>query len=245
MVLHLADHDIVARPEKTFAPCIRHRIERRSSSGRENDLLPGFRTDVLGDTSPGSLVHLGSLLRKKMNPPVDIGIRLPVQAIDRFDHALGFLRRSAAVQINQRLVVHAHPENREVPPDFFHIEHNAIFYPNAGQRHRSISLSRPRSGSARPRPPRNLRSADGVPVPLSDRADAYRGSLHPPSAPPSPRDCNARRRRKFPVVDAHRCAKCGSTEYYGTAAGHRYAGHPVPHKPIRRIHRGRSPKRRP
>ena len=31
------------------------------------------------------------------------------------------------------------------------------------------------------------------------------------SAPPSPRDCNARRRRKFPVVDAHRCAKCGST----------------------------------
>ena len=68
MVLHLADHDIVARPEKTFAPCIRHRIERRSSSGRENDLLPGFRTDVLGDTSPGSLVHLGSLLRKKMNP---------------------------------------------------------------------------------------------------------------------------------------------------------------------------------
>ena len=74
MVLHLADYDIVARPEKAFAPRICHRIERRSSPSRENDLLPGFRTDVLGDTSPGSLVHLGSLLRKKMNPPVDIGI---------------------------------------------------------------------------------------------------------------------------------------------------------------------------
>lgn len=46
-----------------------------------------------------------------------------VKAIDRLDHRPGFLGRSPAVEVNQRLAVDFAVQDRELLPYFFNVEH--------------------------------------------------------------------------------------------------------------------------
>ena len=58
-----------------------------------------------------------------MHPAVNVGVQLPVKAIDRLDHRPGFLGRSPAVEVNQRLAVDFAVQDRELLPYFFNVEH--------------------------------------------------------------------------------------------------------------------------
>ena len=143
MVLHLADHDVVARLHEAFAPGIGDRIERRRGPGREDDLLAFGSTDESGDPAPGGFVAFGGLLREKVHAAMDIGVHSPVEGIDLLDHAAGLLRRRPAVEVNERLPIDPAGENRKLPAYFFDVEH--IY--NRSILAETISITASQSGS--------------------------------------------------------------------------------------------------
>ena len=126
MVLHLAHDDIVARPQERIAPCVGHRVERCRRPRREDHLLAVRGADKGADTVARRFVTLRRLLGQTMYAAVDIGIQLPMQVIDRIDHATRLLRRSPAIEVDQRATVHLGREQRKIRTYLFNIKHSYI-----------------------------------------------------------------------------------------------------------------------
>ena len=61
-----------------------------------------------------------------MYAAVDIGIQLPMQVIDRIDHTTRLLRRSSAIEVDQRAAVHLGREQRKIRTYLFNIKHSYI-----------------------------------------------------------------------------------------------------------------------
>ena len=123
VMLHLADEDVVARPDEPFAPGIGHGVERRGGAGREDHLLLLGGPDPPGDPGAGLLVGLGGLLGEEMHAAMDVGILPTHETVDRLDHRPGLLRRGAAVQIDERPAVDLAGENRELLAYLIDVEH--------------------------------------------------------------------------------------------------------------------------
>ena len=126
VVLHLAHDDIVARPQERIAPCVGHRVERCRRPRREDHLLAVRGADKGADTVARRFVTLRRLLGQTMYAAVDIGVQLPMQVIDRIDHATRLLRRSPAIEVDQRAAVHFGREQRKIRTYLFNIKHSYI-----------------------------------------------------------------------------------------------------------------------
>ena len=126
VVLHLAHDDIVARPQERIAPCVGHRVERCRRPRREDHLLAVRGADKGADTVARRFVTLRRLLGQTMYAAVDIGIQLPMQVIDRIDHTTRLLRRSSAIEVDQRAAVHLGREQRKIRTYLFNIKHSYI-----------------------------------------------------------------------------------------------------------------------
>ena len=126
MVLHLAHDDIVARPQERIAPCVGHRVERCRRPRREDHLLAVRGADKGADTVARRFVTLRRLLGQTMYAAVDIGVQLQVQVIDRIDHATRLLRRSPAIEVDQRAAVYLGREQRKIRTYLFNIKHSYI-----------------------------------------------------------------------------------------------------------------------
>ena len=114
VVLHLADDDIITLAQESLAPSVGNGIYRSGSARREDNLLALGSTYKHTHALARLLVELGSLLRKTMHATVDIGILLTMQTIHSLDNALGLLRRSTTIEVDERLAVHLATENREI-----------------------------------------------------------------------------------------------------------------------------------
>ena len=79
------------------------------------------------DTVARRFVTLRRLLGQTMYAAVDIGVQLPMQVIDRIDHATRLLRRSSAIEVDQRAAVHLGREQRKIRTYLF--QHQTFLHP--------------------------------------------------------------------------------------------------------------------
>jgi hypothetical protein len=71
---------------------------------------------------PCLLISVGRLLRKRMDPTVNIGILISIIMHQGIDYLLGFLARGRIVKINQRLIVHLSEQDGEIGSYFVNCE---------------------------------------------------------------------------------------------------------------------------
>ena len=127
MVFHLADDDIVALTEELRAPTLRHEVDRGCRTRRKDDLGARLGSNKRPHTLARLLIEVGALLRKVVNPTMNIGIEFAVQTVDLVDHARRFLSRCATIQIDQRTAVHFTRKDRELFSYLVDVEHITSF----------------------------------------------------------------------------------------------------------------------
>ena len=106
MVLHLGDHDGVARTEVGRTPRTGEQVERLGGVLGEDDLVGGRRVDEAGDLGSGSFERLGGAHGEIVGTSMHVRVGGLVVLVHRVDDGLGLLRGVARVEIDQRLVVH-------------------------------------------------------------------------------------------------------------------------------------------
>lgn len=114
VMLHLSEQDHVARTEEFSAPRLRDQIDAFSRAAGEHDLIHAFGADKVGHALPGSLVMLSCACAQRVQAAMDVGVLVFVIMADDVEHSAGLLRTRRAVEINQRMTIHALPQNREL-----------------------------------------------------------------------------------------------------------------------------------
>ncbi len=117
-MLHLGEHDRVARAELAEPPGVGDEVQRLGGVLREHHLLAAVGADELGEAVVGLLVGLGGLLAQRVDAPVDVRVVAPVVVGDRLEHRLGRVGGRGVVEVDQRDALADLPlEDREVRPD--------------------------------------------------------------------------------------------------------------------------------
>ena len=116
VVLHAGDEDLVAaftkaRPKLCATRLIASVVPRTKTISRTSAAFMKARTfrRTPSYDSRGALAEV-------MHAAVDVGILFLVVPHHRIDHRLGLLARRGVVEIDQRLAVHALPEERKMVP---------------------------------------------------------------------------------------------------------------------------------
>ena len=117
VVLHLGEHDPVARADVGVTPGAGDQVDRLGHVADEDDLAAVGGADVVGDRRPGALVGRGRLGRERVRAAVDVGVVAALVAVDRLDRGEHALRAGAGVEIGDRLAVDLALERRERRPD--------------------------------------------------------------------------------------------------------------------------------
>ena len=72
------------------------------------------RTDKIGDTLPRFFVMLGRAHAQRVETAMDVGVFVFVIIADDIEHGARLLGAGGAVKVNQRMTVHALPQNRKI-----------------------------------------------------------------------------------------------------------------------------------
>ena len=106
-------------PALTFAPAprLRDEVDRLGGIAHEDDLARRRGIDEVGHRVPGRLVLRCRSLGEVVDAAMDIGVRLPVIAVEGGDDLLGFLRAGRAIEKRQSPpALVPGRENREILP---------------------------------------------------------------------------------------------------------------------------------
>jgi hypothetical protein len=109
VVLHLGDHDAVARAEVRAAPRVRDEVQRLGDVPGE-DRLGDAPAGERGDALARALEQLGRLHLERVDAAVDGRAMGLVVVVHRVDHRARRLRRRRAVEVDEPLAV----ERREL-----------------------------------------------------------------------------------------------------------------------------------
>ena len=133
VVLHEGEHDPVAGPEQLARVRGRHQVQRLGGVAGEHQ-APGIGVDEGGDPAAGVLEELGRLIAEGVRAAVDVGVALPVVALDGVEHLHRLLRRRRGVEVHERPVADLPAQDREVGAHRLDVEVGLEREPAAGGR---------------------------------------------------------------------------------------------------------------
>ncbi len=125
VVLHLGQHDPVARVDVGRAPAARDEVDRLGRVADEDDLAAIGRAEVVGDRGPRTLVGGGRLGRERVRAAVDVGVVAPLVTVDGLDRGEYALRARARVEVDEGLVADPAAQRRERLADALDVERPA------------------------------------------------------------------------------------------------------------------------
>ena len=117
MVLHDREHDLVAGLDALAPERIGDEIDRLGRVARENNLFLAPGIEESGHFLARALVGLGRLVGEVMQTAMHIGVLGGVGLLDAVEHGARLLRRGGIVEIDERLAVNLHRQDRKIRPD--------------------------------------------------------------------------------------------------------------------------------
>ena len=113
MVLELGEQHLVARPE-ALSQRAGEQVHRLRDAAQEHDFDGFARVQERADLFARRLEGVRCALRQKMHAAMHIGRIARVVADQRVDHGLGLERGRGAVEVDERLSVHALAQSRKI-----------------------------------------------------------------------------------------------------------------------------------
>jgi hypothetical protein len=117
VVLHDREHDLVARLDALAAKRIGDEVDRLGGVARENDFLVPGGIEERAHLFARALIGLGRGIGEVVQAAMHIGIFGGVGALDAVEHGARLLRRSRIVEIDERLAVDLHRQDRKILAD--------------------------------------------------------------------------------------------------------------------------------
>jgi len=114
MVLHDREHDLVARLHMLTPERVGDEVDRLGGVAGEDDLLGPPCIDEGPHLLARALIGLGRGIGEKMQAAMHVGIFRGVGLVDAVEHHLRLLRRGRIVEIDERLAVDLHGEDRKI-----------------------------------------------------------------------------------------------------------------------------------
>ena len=182
MVLHDREHDLVARLDPLARERVGDEIDRLGGVAGEDDLFGARRIEERPHLLARALVAFGRGIGEIMQAAMHVGIFRRVGLLDAVEHRLRLLRRRGVVEIDQRLAIDLHAEDREILADAVDVV--------GAVAHRRMQTSDMRSAPARSEPGHDL---------LHQRVAQARHARCPRSP---------RRRRPAPAAPRPRSREC-------------------------------------
>ena len=185
VMLHHAQHDLVAGADVRKAEARRNEIDRLGRRSGENDLLVRGGVDEPPHGLSGRLVSLGRRIGEIVQAAMHIRILVLIGVRQAVDDLLRLLSRGGIIQIDERLAIRALGEDREIRPYRFNIVsverrlHELVHV----FAFTSALQATPPAGRAKGRPAIHPRSDRWIPLQKPRAASPWRRCLQ------MPRDC--------------------------------------------------------
>ena len=117
MVLHDREHDLVALLQSLAAEGVGDEIDRLGGVAGEDDLFRPSGIEERTHLLARAFVGLGRGIGEVMQAAMHIGVFVRVGVLDAIEHRLRLLRRGRVVEIDERLAIDLHAEDREILAD--------------------------------------------------------------------------------------------------------------------------------
>ena len=117
MVLHDREHDLVAGLDALAPERIGDEIDRLRRIAGEDDLFLAPGIEKGRDFLARALVSFGRLVGQIMQAAMHVGVLRRVGLVEPIEHGARLLRRSGVVEIDERLAIDLHRQDRKIRPD--------------------------------------------------------------------------------------------------------------------------------
>ena len=117
VVLHDREHDLVAGLDALAAERIGDEIDRLGGVAGEDDLFLAPGIEEGRDFLARALVGLGRLVGEIMQAAMHIGVLRRIGLVQAVEHGARLLRRGRVVEIDQRLAINLHRQDRKIRAD--------------------------------------------------------------------------------------------------------------------------------
>jgi len=117
VVLHLGQHDLVARPDERREEALGDEVESLGAAMGEDDLLAAAGVHIGLRGVAGGLKGVGRRAREVVHAAMDVGVAALHEAGHRVDDSLRLLRRGGVVEIDQRAAIDLTPKDRKIGAD--------------------------------------------------------------------------------------------------------------------------------
>ena len=117
MVLHDREHDLVAGLDALAPERVGDQVDGLGGVAGEDDLFRARRVEEGADFLARALVGFGRGVGEVMQAAVHIGVFGGVGMLEAVEHRLRLLRRGGVVEIDERLAVNRHGEDRKILAD--------------------------------------------------------------------------------------------------------------------------------
>ena len=121
VMLHDRKHDLVAGFDALAAERIGDEIDGFGGIAGEDDLLFARGVEEGGNLFARILVGLGRLVGEKMQPAMHVGVLRGVSRFEPVEHDTRLLRRGRVVEVDKRLAIDLHRQDRKIRPDAVHV----------------------------------------------------------------------------------------------------------------------------
>ena len=117
VVLHDRQDDLVALLQPLAAEGVGDQVDRLGGIAGEDDLFGAAGIEEAAHLFARALVGLGRRIGEIVQAAVHVGVFVGVGVLDAVEHRLRLLRRGGVVEIDKRLAVDLHAEDREILAD--------------------------------------------------------------------------------------------------------------------------------
>ena len=114
VMLHLGEHDLIARLDQGAEETLSHQVERLGAAMRQDDLLALAGVHIGPRRIARRLIGVRRRAGEIVHPAMNIRVARLHEAGHRVDHALRLLRRSGVVEIDQRLAIDLAVQHRKI-----------------------------------------------------------------------------------------------------------------------------------
>ena len=150
MVLHDREHDLVAGLDALAAERVGDQIDRLGGVSGEDDLFLALGIEKGAHLLARALVGIGRGVGEVMQAAMHVGIFGGIGVLEALEHCLRLLRRGGVVEIDERLAIDLHREDREIRADASYVVgavgHCRMHYSTS--RAMLVTLSAPRARRA-------------------------------------------------------------------------------------------------
>src|SRR5207245_2349828 len=110
------------------APAVSHQVDRLGRVTGEDHFFGRGGVDEGRHALPGRLIGCGRLLTDGVDAAVRIRVVAPVVVVHGVDDHGGLLRGRGAIQVDERLAVHAPPQDGEVGARSLRVQRTGLYH---------------------------------------------------------------------------------------------------------------------